>query len=73
MSLTDWLEKRKAELEKGKVVTMQRQAERQRKKQAKARYIEPGTIAYGLMNRQDPMTFMKEAYERRKQNRQNKN
>lgn len=70
MSLVNWLKKRKLELQRGKEITMQRYDERQRKKQT--RYREPGTIVYGLVNKQDPLTFMKEAYERRKQNRKDK-
>jgi hypothetical protein len=70
MSLKNWIDKRKMELERGKEITLQKYDEKQRKKQL--RYREPGTIIYGLTNKQDPLTFMKEAYERRKQNRQNK-
>jgi hypothetical protein len=52
--------------------TEQIRAEKLRKKQQRAKYYEPGTIRYGLFYKQNPLDLMKEAKERRRQKREEK-
>ena len=70
--LQDYINRKKAQMQRGIVVTQQMHAEKERKKLMKARYYEPGTLNYGLHHRQSVGEFMKDAYERRKQMREEK-
>jgi hypothetical protein len=73
MSLYDRVLAKKKKLEeriqRGRVVTEQMKAEKLRKKSEKIRYLEPGTIRYGLVHRQGVTDLMRDAYERRKSKR----
>ena len=67
--IREWIKILKMEMARGYVLTVQQQDEKYRKKQAR---LEPGMIQYGLINKQDPVSFMKDAYEYRKQRRKEK-
>ena len=77
MSLLEKLKKKKAKMQKridkrmdkGREATEQMKADKLRKDKEKAKYLEPGTIRYGLHYRQNPMDFTKDAHECRKQKR----
>lgn len=58
------------QMQRGRVVTEQMKAEKYRKKAEKMKYLEPGTIRYGLVHRQGVLDLMKDAYERRKNKRE---
>ena len=72
MKTLDKLKKKKKELkeqmQRGREISQQKKAERMRKKHM----AEPGTIRYGLAHKQNPLEFMKEAHERRKSKRKQK-
>ena len=53
--------------QKGIERTEQLKAEKLRKKQNNAKYLEPGTFRYGLHYRQGVLEFMKDVKERRDQ------
>lgn len=62
------------QMQRGRVVTEQMRSERQRKRIQKkiqnSKLAEPGTIKYGLAYKQNPLDFMHDAYEIRKQKRE---
>ena len=64
-----WKDTQLMYLRKGIEVTEQMRAEKIRKKNINS---VPGTIRYGLINKQDPVSFMKDCYARRKNQRQQK-
>lgn len=77
MSLKTWLNefilRKKADIERGRSLTLQMEAERQRVKQDKLKHMAPGarkTITQGLMTRSSPMDVMREEYNRRKYERE---
>ena len=57
-------------IQRGRVVTEQMKAEKDRKKQSHAKLYEPGTFRYGLHYHQGVGVFMKDVKERRKQKRE---
>ena len=73
MSLYDRVLAKKKKLEeriqRGRIVTEQMKAEKLRKNSEKVKYLEPGTIRYGLVYRQGVADLMRDAYERRKSKR----
>jgi len=71
--LKRYIESKKKQMQKGLEVTEQMKAEKQRRKQQKNKYLEPGTISYGLAYRQHPLDLMKDVKEKRKQEREEKN
>lgn len=60
------------QMNRGRVVTEQKRAERMRKKSEKAKYYEPGTIRYGLAHKQNPLDLMKDVKQRRKEKRKHR-
>lgn len=80
MKWVDRLKKKKEKLSKkaeemklrGLERTEQSRAEKLRKKQQRAKYVEPGTFRYGMMHKQNPLDFMKDVKERRKQKKEEK-
>ena len=63
-------QKMKDQIQRGRVVTEQMKAEKQRKKLSKVKYLEPGTFRFGLHYRQGVSGFMKDVKERRKRKRE---
>jgi hypothetical protein len=61
-----------AQINTGKVKTEQMKADKLREKKEKMKYLQPGTIRYGLAFKQGPMDVMKAAYEKRKFDREQK-
>ena len=57
------------QIQRGREVTEQMKADKYRRKCERIKYLEPGTIRYGLVHRQGVMDLMKDAYERRKSKR----
>jgi hypothetical protein len=74
MSLLDKLKKKKQELQQRLQDNMeyveQKRAENLRKKINKTKYLEPGTIRYGLVHKQSFNDFVNDTIERRKQQRE---
>jgi hypothetical protein len=70
--LKAWIKQRKHELQRGIEITQQQKAEKQRKKLRKAMESKPGTIRYGIYANQSPTEFMKELYDIKKQEREEK-
>ena len=74
MSIVERLKKKKQKLkdqyQRGKEVTEQMKAERLRRKGKKMSSITPGTIRYGLANRQSPLDLMEDVKRRRKEKRE---
>jgi len=76
MRLKDKLKKKLDGLDKDiqsmRSESLQKKAEKQRKRHQKAKYLEPGTISYGMYNRQNIIGFMKDSIQRRKDLRNEK-
>ena len=83
MGLKDKLEKLKKKKEelttkaeelkyRGLERTEQQRAEKRREKIQHAKYLEPGTIRYGMFHRQGIGSFMEDVKERRRQKREEK-
>ena len=70
--IRQWVYRRQKEVERGRVVIEKDRAKKERAKLQKARYYEPGTIKYGLANKQNPAEVMQDAYQRRKRLREEK-
>jgi hypothetical protein len=70
--LQNWIRLRRQEMQKGLELTLQKKDEQERKKIHDARYMDPGTFKYGILNRQNPLDFMHDVYDRRKQKRKDK-
>lgn len=72
----DKLIKKKQELQaqynRGKIVTEQMRADKLRRKMEQRKYMEPGTIRYGLATKQNPLDLMKDVKSRREQKRKEK-
>ena len=65
-----WIERRKAEVEKGREITLQQQAERKRKKLRKAMERKPGAVKAlqdGMIYHRHPLDVMKDEWDRRKE------
>lgn len=69
--LSLYIENKKKQLQRGLEVSEQMKAEKERKRMLDGRHAELGTFKYGLMNRQNPIEFMKDVYEIRKAKRKN--
>ena len=69
MGLRDKLERLRKDYDKGKSLYLQDKMKRSKSKMEKAKQLKPGTIRYGLMVKQSPISFMKDAYDRRRYNR----
>ncbi len=71
MSIKERLLKKQEELTnkitKAKIESLQQQDERKRKKE---KFVEKGTIRYGLLYRQNPFDLMKDVIERRRDRRE---
>jgi len=76
MSWIEKIKKKKKELsdqmQRGREVTEQMKAERLRKKGKRMSRYEPGTIRYGIAHKQSPIELMGDAYQRRKEKREEK-
>jgi hypothetical protein len=70
--LSRFIEDKKAQIQKGIMVSEQMNAEKLRRKQEKAKYLEPGTVRYGLAFKQSPTEVMRMAYDKRKMDREKK-
>ena len=70
--LNNWINKKKEQMQKGIVVTRQMHDEKERKKFEKAKLAPIGSLRYGLHHQQTISEFMKDAYEVRKQRREEK-
>lgn len=71
--LKKFIIKKQEEIQKGKAVTEQMKAEKQRKKLQKMKYAEPGTFRFGMHYKQNPVEFMKDSYARKKRLREETN
>ena len=73
MKLLDKLKEKKQkmqeQIQRGRIVTEKMKAEKIRKKKQETKYLEPGTIRFGLHHRQHIGDFMKDVKERRKDKR----
>lgn len=79
MSLLDRLKEKKrsmlAQMQRGREVTEQMRADKKRKKMDNLIHMKPGScqaITHGLMMRKKPMEVMREEYERRRYEREQK-
>jgi len=70
--LSKFIEDKQKKIQKGINVSEQLKAERQRKKKEEAKILGPGTFRYGLVYKQNPLDFMKDVYDRRKEKRNQK-
>ena len=70
--LKSWIKQRKHELQRGIEITQQQKAEKQRQKLRRAMDAPIGSIRSGLARKLSPTDFMKEVYETRKQEREEK-
>lgn len=59
-------------MQRGLLVTNQMKAERERNKFKKREQYKPGTFRYGLAMKQNTRDFMRDVYEKRKKNREEK-
>ena len=66
----DTYKRLRKQYQRGKEVTLQKRAEKLRKKGKTFASIEPGTIRYGIANKQNPLDMMKDAKCRREQKRE---
>jgi len=71
--LRDYVNSKKQQFQRGIEVSNQMKAEKLRKKYEKMGSYEPGTFRYGLGHKQKTLDFMRDAYERRKKRREDKN
>jgi len=71
--LRKYIDAKKKQIHKGRMVTEQLKAERLRKKQKKIESYEPGTFHYGILHKQKTLDFMRDVYEKRKKKREEKN
>jgi len=71
--LQKFIDKYQKQYQRGKEVTEQMKAEKQRKKLQKMKYVEPGTIKWGMHYKQNPVEFMKDSYARKKRLREEAN
>jgi len=73
MKLLEKLQKKKTKMQeqihRGRVKTEQIRAKKLRKRKERTKSLEPGTIRYGLANRQDVGGLMHDALERRRNKR----
>ena len=63
-----YIENKKLQMQQGLVVTQQMKAEKQRKKLKKMEQYKPGTFRYGIAMKQSTRDFMRDVYEKRKEN-----
>jgi len=75
--LLDRLQERKQKMQeqvqRGRIRTEKDRAKKIREKKQRAKYYEPGTFRYGLFHKQGVSSFMKDALERRRSKRYEKN
>ena len=72
MKLKKWLEKRREEIQKGRMKLLEDRIKREQRKKKKMLQSKPGAvraIREGLMLRKTPMQVMKEEYNRRRYER----
>lgn len=72
MGIRSWIQARREEIRRGKIVTEQMKADKLRRKGNRLASLEPGTIRYGLIHKQHPLELMEEAKQRRKNKREEK-
>jgi len=73
MKLKQFIAKYQTKIQKGREVTLQMKAEKQRKRLRKAMYRKPGAlkaISDGISLKKSPLDVMKEEYDRRKYERE---
>lgn len=73
--LKRYIDAKREQIERGRQVTLQMKAERQRKKLRKFMDMKPGArkaITEGMMSKSSPLDVMKNEYKRRKYERKNK-
>jgi hypothetical protein len=70
--LSRFIEGKQAQIKRGIKVTEKMKAEKQREKLKKAANCGPGSFRYGLAYKQSISDFMKDVYEKRKADRENK-
>ena len=61
-----------AQYQRGKDRTEQMKADKLRQKMQQQKYMEPGTIRYGLLTKQNPLDLMKDVKTRRELKRKEK-
>ena len=71
--IKQYIKSKKDQMQRGIKVTQQMQAEKMRRKLQKQKYLEPGSIRYGLAFKQNPLDLMNDVKEKRKQRREEKN
>jgi len=67
-----YIKSKKDQMQRGMEVTQQMKAEKMRRKLQRQKYLEPGTISYGLAFKQNPLDLMQDVKEKRKQRREEK-
>ena len=67
-----WVQRKQADVERGREITLQMQDERRRRREKRYDNMKPSTmktLLWGLKTRASPMDVMKMEYERRRHNR----
>jgi len=68
-----FIDRQQNKIDEGREVLIKRRKVKDRRRLQEAKLAEPGTIRYGLLNRQSPTDFMQSLYEKKKYDREIKN